>query len=390
MRRVAVAMSFAMLIVLGGATSQAAADGLPVPMDGFGVTTTIAPGGEGPRYATVPAGKDTQLLRIDQDGGEITGTRAISGDFTVPLVALDGTSAGLSADGTTLALITPRTNFRRFPREETSFLIVDVEETGRLRPREPLTLRGDFSFDALSPDGRTMYLVEYTSPDYNDYAVREYDLARGRLLEEPVQFSHKVAPGEMRGLPMARATSPDGRWAYTLYNGGGRARDEAFIHILDTVEGVSHCIDLPDISGREAWNVQLALPPGGGALNVLRGDRALASMDTKTYAVTKPPWPERASGGSESDGGVSGVAIGAIVAGVVLMAGAALATRRRRVGSLPPDPFGPGEPEVAADEYREQDRAATQPRPADDRSRPAAPRSSGPADSSAVRAATAR
>jgi hypothetical protein len=355
MRRVAAALSCAMLSVLWGATSRAAADGLPVPMDGFGVTTTIAPGGAGPRYATVPAGKDTQLLRIDQDGGEVTGTRAINGDFTIPLVAIDGTSAGLSADGTTLALITPRTNFRRFPREETSFLIVDVEETGRLRPREPLTLRGDFSFDALSPDGRTMYLVEYTSSDYNDYAVREYDLARGRLLKDPVQFSHEVAPGEMRGLPMARATSPDGRWAYTLYNGGGGASDEAFVHILDTVDGISHCINLPDISGREASNVQVDLPVGGGALNLQRGGRVLASMDTETYAVTKPPPAKRAPAGSESDGGgISGVVIGAIVAAVVLTAGAGLAIRRRRLGSLPPHPFGPSEPELATAEPPEQ------------------------------------
>jgi hypothetical protein len=358
MRRAAAALSFAMLMVLGGATSQAVADGLPVPMDGVGVTTTIAPGGEGPRYATVPAGRATELLRIDRDGGEVTGTRAIKGDFTIPLVALDGASAGLSADGTTLALITPRTNFRRFPREETTFLIVDVQETGRLEPRDSVTLRGDFSFDALSPDGRTMYLVEYTSKDYNDYAVREYDLTRQRLLKDPVQFSHEVAPGEMRGLPMARATSRDGRWAYTLYNGGGRARDEAFIHILDTVDGISHCIDLPDISGREAWNLQLEFPSGGGALNVLRGSRVLASMDTKTYAVTKPLPLERATGGSESDrGGASRVAIGAIIAGVVFLAGAAFAVRRRRGGSLPPDPFGPGEPKLAPTDHSDKDRA---------------------------------
>ena len=205
-----------------------------------------------------------------------------------------------------------------------------------------------------------MYLVEYTSPDYNDYAVREYDLARGRLLKDPVQFSHEVAPGEMRGLPMARATSPDGRWAYTLYNGGGRARDEAFIHILDTVDGVSHCIELPDVSGREAGNVQLELPSGGGVLKVVRGGRALASMDTETYAVTKSPPAERASDASESDGGgASPVAIGAIVAGVVLLASAALATRRRRGGSLPPDPFGPGEPKVEEAKHRDYDRAVS-------------------------------
>jgi hypothetical protein len=360
MRRVAAATSFAILIVLGGATSPAAADGLPVPMDGFGVTTTVAPDGDGPRYATVTAGKDTQLLWIDQDGGEVIGARAIAGNFTIPLVALDGTSAGLSADGTTLALITPRTNFRRFPRKSTSFVVVDVHRTGRPRPPERLTLRGDFSFDALTPDGRTMYLVEYTSADYNDYAVREYDLVREQLLKDPVEFSHEVAPGEMRGLPMARTTSPDGRWAYTLYNGGGRARDEAFIHILDTVDGISHCIELPNISGREVGNMQLELPSGGRVLNVVRGDRALASMDTKTYAVTNPPPAEQASEGSESGaGGASPAAIGAIVAGFLLLASAALVLRWRRGGSLPPDPFGPGEPKVEEAEDRDHHRAVT-------------------------------
>ena len=328
MRRVAAAMSFAMLIV-GGAPSAAAADGLPVPMDGFGSTSTVAPNGEGPRYATVPAGKDTKLLRKDQDGGEITGTRVIEGSFTIPLVALDGTASGLSADGATLALITPRTDFRRFPRPETSFLIVDVGETGRMRPGEPLTLHGDFSFDALSPDGRTMYLVEYKSSDYNDYAVREYDIDRGQLLRHPVQFSHDVEPGEMRGLPMARATSPDGRWAYTLYNGGGRARDDAFVHILDTVDGVSHCIELPSISGREAWNVQLDLPAGGTALNVTRGNRVLAIMDTGTYAVTEPTAPGTTTVSDPSGGGISALAIGAFIGAAALLVGVAFGLRRR-------------------------------------------------------------
>jgi hypothetical protein len=225
----------------------------------------------------------------------------------------------------------------------------------RSSPPEVLARAGDRLGDLRCP---ALILWPTDDKDYNDYAVGEYDLTRQRLLKNPVQFSHAVAPGEMRGLPMARATSPDGRRAYTLYNGGGRARDEAFIHILDTVDGISHCIDLPDISGREAWSLQLEFPSGGGALNVLRGSRVLASMDTKTYAVTKPPPAERATGRSESDrGGASPVAIGAIIAGVVLLAGAALAARRRRGGSLPPDPFGPGDPKLAPTEHSDKDRA---------------------------------
>jgi hypothetical protein len=164
----------------------------------------------------------------------------------------------------------------------------------------------------------------------------------------------------MRGLRMVRAISPDGRRAYTLYNGGGRPRDEAFIHILDTVDGISHCIELPDVSGREAWNLQLDLSSGGSALNVRRGSHLLASMDTKTYAVTIPRPLEPATGGRESErGGASGLTIGAIIAGFALLAGAAFAARRRRGGSLPPDPFGPGEPQLAPTEQPEEDRAVS-------------------------------
>ncbi len=45
----------------------------------------------------------------------------------------------------------------------------------------------------------------------------------------------------MQGLPMTRATSADGRLAYTLYSA-----EEPFIHALDTVRGsAAVCIDLP-------------------------------------------------------------------------------------------------------------------------------------------------
>ena len=343
MRRFVAVVPIAMMVALVVAASEAEADGLPVPMDGIGVTTTVAPSGGGPRYASVAAGGETQLLRIDQDGGEVTASRATNGEFTIPVVALDGASSGLSADGTTLALIVPRTNFRRFPRRETTFRIVDLRKNRQMRPGKPLTLRGDFSFDALSPDGRTMYLVQYTSSDYNDYKVREYDLVRRRLVDEPVQFSHEVAPGEMRGLPMARATSSDGRWAYTLYNGGGRKQDVAFIHILDTVDGVSHCIELPNVSGQEAWNLKLALTGAGRALTVKRGNHLVASMDTKTLGVSEPPWPRRPAATKPADGRISGLAIGAITGGVTLIVATAFTIRRRRRPlPLPADPFEPG------------------------------------------------
>ncbi len=92
----------------------------------------------------------------------------------IPAVALDGSPGGLSADGTTLVLIQPR---KRFPQRETHLAILDAQS---LVLRERLTLRGDFSFDAISPDGSHIYLIQYLSPrDPTEYAVRAYDAVAG-------------------------------------------------------------------------------------------------------------------------------------------------------------------------------------------------------------------
>ena len=356
MPRVVVSMSMSLVLALICAAA-ANADGLPVPMDGFGTTTAVAPDGDGPRYATVSMGDRTAVMEIDQDGGQVTETREIRGEYTIPLVAIDGTPSGVSADGSTLALISPRTDFD-FPRRETSFVIVDIG-SGRMRPEPPLTLRGDFSFDALSPDGRIMYLIEYLSRDYNNYAVREYDLLRDRLLPDPVLVAHEVSPGEMRGLPMTRATSPDGRWEYTLYNGGGRRSDVAFIHTLDTERGISHCVDLAMVNGNEAWRVGLELTDDGGTLNATRGGQTLAMLDTETFALTEPLAPELTET-PDAGGSPSGLAIGAIAVGAVLLIGTALGLRRRRQATtLPADPFGPGEPVDSAKPKPERDRVST-------------------------------
>jgi hypothetical protein len=118
---------------------------------------------------------------------------------------------------------------------------------------------------------------------------------------------------------------------------------------------VSHCIELP-ISGRAAWDVRLDLPAGGSALDVTRGDHVLATMNTETYAVTEPTAPGTSAVSESRGGGISAFVIGAIMAAVTLI-GTALAMRRRRLlAVMPPDPFGPGEPEAGPDDA-ERDRA---------------------------------
>ena len=268
-----------------GATAQA--DGLPVlgvDVGGVGVTGPA----DVARYVTLPAGTGTVVARVRKDGGQVLAWRPLRGSFTIPAVAYDGSASGLSADGRTLVLIQPRL---QFPRARTALAVLDAN---RLRVRSIVRLRGDFSFDAVSPLGGVLYLIQYTSPrDPNRYLVRAYDLRAGRLLAEPVTDPHE--PGEqMRGSPLSRATSPDGRWAYTLYDGAGRA---PFIHALDTARRTARCIDLDALAGsRYLARLRLRTDPGGSTLTVRNQQKTELIVDTKTFAVSSPAAEGRASG----------------------------------------------------------------------------------------------
>lgn len=296
----------------------AAADGLPLPIDGAANVGVTAPGGDS-HYSTVDAGERTVVVRTDVGTGEIIRTETLRGEWSVPLVAYDQSASGVSADGETLILIRPRI---RFPRATTEFTVLEGE---RLRVRDELVLRGDFSFDAISPDGRRMYLIRYLDPrDPTAYEVRAYDLERDRLLREPI-VDEDVAPVTMGGFPQTRATDAEGRWAYTLYApvGGGGHR-VPFIHALDTKTGNAACIDLDPglVNPRELYRMSLEPSADGSTLEVIDRGEPVASVDLETRAVTAPGSP------AEADGGVAlpWVGVGTVLA---LVAGG-FAIRRRR------------------------------------------------------------
>jgi hypothetical protein len=267
---------------------------------------------------TIKVGDDTLVARVRREGGQVLRTRAMDGLFTVPAVARDGTAGGLSADRATLVLIRPRA---RFPREQTPLVVLD---TRRLLVRDRITLKGDFSFDAISPDGSTLYLIHYLSKrDPTRYEVRAYDVRAGRLESEPIVDPRE--PGEnMRGYPITRATSPDGRWEYTLYDGA----EHPFIHALDTLDREAVCIDLDTFPGLDDLD-DLRLGVGRGTLSVRDGASPLAVVDLATFragpprAATRPPrassppWPLIAS----------------IAAALLLVGAAALAARRTAISA---------------------------------------------------------
>ena len=265
--------------VFGAAGAQA--DGLPVLGVDVGGTGVASSSG-GARYVTMPAGHDTVLARVNPNGGHVLASTLLRGTFTIPAVAYDASASGLSADGRTLVLIQPRASF---PRARTALMVVD---TRQLRPRKVIDLKGDFSFDAVSPHGSLLYLIQYTSSfDPTRYLVRAYDLRSGSLLARSV-IDPRERSDKMRGSPLTRATSPDGRWAYTLYDGAGGT---PFVHALDTSTRTARCIDLPGLSKTSLWQLRFHLDRTGRTLTLANGRHPVLAIDTLSFATSAPTAP---------------------------------------------------------------------------------------------------
>ena len=147
-----------------------------------------------------------------------------------------------------------------------------------MRLRHRFTLDGIWSFDAISPDGTRIYLIEYADPTYS---VRVYDLAGG--LQDGVIVDKREANEQMQGFPVSRVEPSGGGWAYTLYARSGKA---PFVHALDTIHGAAYCIDLPwRVAPATAAKLRLRLE---GSLLVVRkpGAGRVATVNLQSLRAT--------------------------------------------------------------------------------------------------------
>jgi hypothetical protein len=303
-----------LVVALAGSTEAASSDGgQPGAIAGpDGVTTPQSD----VRWVTLADSRNTVVAAVVRNGGAVLRWRSLPGNYQVPGVTVSGSGAGLSAEGGTLVLV------RQSSQRRTTLAVFD---TNRMTVARRITLRGTYSFDAISPDGGSLYLVQHlSSNDPTRYAVRAYDVSAGRLRPRPI-VDPREHGDEMRGFPLSRAYSPDGRWAYTLYDGNGK---HPFVHALDTVAGRARCIDTPMLAGRhDLYDLTVKTGPGGRTLSVGGRHGPLASVDTRTFRVTKPA-PASAAASTPSGGAGSWPLLG--LAGLALAAGAAALRLRRR------------------------------------------------------------
>jgi hypothetical protein len=264
-------------LAAGIAASVASADGSPYsPGLVYGWNGVGAR--DGVRYVAFGMPKSTIVAAVRARDGRVLRSTVVRGDYGVPLVAYDGTSGGLSGNRRSLVL----GSYGPLPGQagRTRFAILN---TRTLATRRLIVLDGSWSFDAVSPDAATLYLTEHLrAGDKPLYRVRTFDARSGRLRGAIVD--RLEGEEEMGGQPVARASSTDGRWAYTLY---ARLGDEPFVHALDTVKREAFCIDLPlHLGYGRQWALKLRLDRAGESLSVLRGRSEVAAVDTSTWQVS--------------------------------------------------------------------------------------------------------
>jgi hypothetical protein len=230
------------------------------------------------RYVAVRAHGDTTVRAIRVASGELIASRTVKGLWGIPAVTIGGAGGGLSPDGTRLVLAEPTTYALR---AHSRFVILD---TAHLRQVRKIVLNGEFGYDALSPDGKTLYLLQHADrSNLVHYLVRAYDLQIGRLIKRIIV--DKSEPDEtMVGYAIARATTADGRWAYTLYH---RAAGGPFVHALDTNGRAAVCIDVPWQGSTDGvWNARLVLSDDEKQMTVRSADgQVMATIDTTTFKV---------------------------------------------------------------------------------------------------------
>ena len=220
--------------------------------------------GAGGVWRVRQVGSDTRVERVL---GSLSWSSTVRGRWSLPEVAARHLLGGASADGSSLALVQPQTAGAVSSR----FAVVTRKGL------KTVVLRGVWSFDALSVDGRTLFLTE--SVGEGRYWVRAVNVATGRAGSPIVTKSItptrvEVDDGPMEGLPMDRVVTSDGVTVFTLYDGPSYP----FVHALDVASGGALCYELIGLSNLPVARLRLRFGSSSGSVDVRDGSATVAQI----------------------------------------------------------------------------------------------------------------
>jgi hypothetical protein len=229
-------------------------------------------------YIVTPLTGSAQLKAIDPASGRTIAQTGVPAGYSLPNIAFQGPTAGISPNGQWLALTSQ--SRASGGAVTTNFL---VGSSSLQEPFKTIHVNGDFVFDALSNDGNSLYLIQKMI-EPNHYRVRLYDVAASYLM--PQAIADKRDPNEpMNGIRGDSAADPSGNHVYTVYIRQGGP----FIHALPLGQPFAWCVDLPakaagDIEKQFHW--ALAVSRDGTSLYAANGALGTVAVMTTGDAPT--------------------------------------------------------------------------------------------------------
>ena len=242
--------------------------------------------------ASTTADGDATIVRDGpvQPGLSGPGLR-IDGHWQLPTVGLDPLPVGRSLDGSTIVLVEgaydPSAGLSRFAIVQHHLLkAVSTVGDAPLRLAHMIELPGAFEYDAISPDGGILYVVQHLDAKIGGhYQVRAIDVASG-VMRESVIVDKGNPEERMAGTPIAQVRRPGGL-VLTLYRGP----EHPFIHALNSTDAWAICIDLPAVSGGgAAASLDWGLAPSADGASVFAVNASLGlaiDVDLNGLAVRR-------------------------------------------------------------------------------------------------------
>jgi len=217
-------------------------------------------------YSAVPQGTQTIITITNALTGSTMRSFTVAGSYST--AGTPYTTSDIATDGRWLAL-------RATDQAGGTIALIDTQKE---RLAKTLNLGLNFYLDAVSPDGGTLFLLQYLPGQNGRYYVRSYDVKASRLNDGIIADKDEVNDPRMLGSALTRQVAPDGKFAYTLYV--DTTRNIAFVHMLPLVQGnnlpyppnIARCLDLP--LGKSAQLLRyytLALSNDGSTLYAANG-----------------------------------------------------------------------------------------------------------------------
>jgi DNA-binding beta-propeller fold protein YncE len=283
------------VLVLGGAAGTSLIDSSGKVVADLGHVIG-APGWTVAFASAVDGAGNTAVRIVDARTAKTTRTVQLTGEWTA-VAGYGNGPGGLSPNGRWLVLADPKP-------DRAAFQIIDT--TTPAQPKR-IDLPGRFSFDAISDDGESLFVVEHL--DGTKYRVRVTDVRSGLLQPGAVIDAKQVATtadenGVMNGSYTTAAAGSSGEWYFSVYQHPTKG---PYIHALNTHARIAQCIlDLPTFGSASAvemakqpfWSLALGRPQQGldrlYAVNGALGRIALVDpyeIKVKQSATFKVPTP---------------------------------------------------------------------------------------------------